>query len=135
MQFLRTPGLPRLIVTLVAAFALLFPELGHSLAHRHATEHEADAGHYGRVAIQLPIVNSLAAGDHEHGVHPHLDTLAPPTTKQLLTGKAVIAAIVPPLPWDVIEARLASDVMPGGRPPGSWAHGPPPPSRAPPTIV
>jgi hypothetical protein len=94
MQFLRVPGLPRLIVTLVAAFALLFPELGHSLAHRHATEHEADAGHYGRVAIQLPSVNSLAAGDHEHGVHPHLDTLM---------------VVLPALYWLYGERAVAGD--------------------------
>jgi hypothetical protein len=139
MHHLRRSRLPALFAGLVLGFAVLLPEIGHSLAHRedalHAAPHAAldvDDHHHGEAAVAAHGHGAMVAtGTHAAGVHPHFDLRPTPPTKTslalLLAAQTVVEFILdvaeprPPIPFGQDHLLLA------GR-----NHGPPPPSRAPP---
>lgn len=139
MHHLRRSRLPALFLGLVLGFAVLLPEIGHSLAHRNAALHAAphaaldvDDHHHGGAALAAPGHGDMvAAGTHGGGVHPHFDlrpTRPTKTSLALLAAQTVVEFIL-----DVAEPRPPS---PFGRDHlvvlAVRNHGPPPPSRAPP---
>lgn len=128
MRRLRRSCFPALLLGPVLAFAVLLPEIGHSLAHRDA----AFRHHHGAVTrAALPHRDVASEDEHLAGVHPHFDLRpTPPTRSSLalfLAARTVVELIV-----DVAEPRRARLVPQAHLVLGGRNHGPPPPSRAPP---
>ncbi|MBA3258973.1 MAG: hypothetical protein H0T68_05850 [Gemmatimonadales bacterium] len=134
MHRLRRSRYPARLVGLVLGLALLLPEIGHSLAHRHAASHAivvADHHHGEAAAAPHGHGSVFWAESHSAGAHPHLDQRPAPPSKVsldlLLAARTVVEfwfdMTEPAQPSLPAHARLVFD----GR-----YHGPPPPSRAPP---
>jgi hypothetical protein len=130
------PGLPRLLLAPIMVAALLFPEVGHGFAHRHAAEHRPThvADHHHSGGGHRDIADSIAPDDHGHADHPHLDIVANPSARQMLGDVAVVVRVAAVLLADLRETRPVTPVEPTGLSPGDRTHGPPPPSRAPPQV-
>ncbi len=138
MHHLRRSRLPGLLLGLVLGFALLLPEIGHSLVHRHAAAHAAphvmvaaDHGHGESATVAHAQVNAGWADSHSAGGHHHFD-LRPTPPPKVSSGLLLAARIVVELQLDIaapLPPRIPvhAQVVLAGR-----YHGPPPPSRAPP---
>ncbi len=138
MHHLRRSRFPGLLLGLVLGFALLLPEIGHSLAHRHDAAHAAphamattDHDHgESATAAHAPIIAGWA-DSHSAGGHPHFD-LRPTPPPKVPSGVLLAVRIVVELQLDIAAPPPPSlpvhdQVVLAGR-----YHGPPPPSRAPP---
>ena len=115
----------RLLLALVTGAALLFPEVGHSLAHHHAAEHGAVSDIPGHAVLPQ---------EHGHTDHPHLDMVASPQAKPLFQYAAIVVRVATLVFDDPVIERPLAPVEPAGLSPGNLLHGPPPPSRAPPQV-
>jgi hypothetical protein len=120
------------ILGLLFGFALLGPELGHTLAHRE---------HAPKAAAYLPHEHGVAEPEHAHAdvelgdthaldAHPHFDLRPSPSSNPTLTFVAAV--------WTVVQLQLDLSGPPSFPPTSNvsvlWDryHGPPPPTRAPP---
>jgi hypothetical protein len=132
MRHLRQSGLPAPILGLLFGFALLGPELGHTLAHReHAPQATVYSLNEHAVAEPGHAHADIEVGDtHAPDAHAHFDLCSSPPSKPSLT---FIAAV-----WTVVQLQLDLSGPPSFPPTSNvsilWDryHGPPPPSRAPP---
>jgi hypothetical protein len=138
MRHLRRSRLPALILGLVLGFAVLLPEIGHSLAHRHAAAHDAghttlavDDHHDDAAAVAHAHGDVTSADTHAAGVHSHFDLRATPPTKASIAF-ALAAQTVVELAFDVAEPQRPSLIAQEHLVLAGRCHGPPPPSRAPP---
>jgi hypothetical protein len=132
MRLLRQSRLPAPILGLLFGFALLVPELGHTLAHRaHAPQATAYPLHEHAGAGSEHAHADVEVGDpHALDAHQHFDLRSSPSSKPSLTFVAAV--------WTVIQFQLDRSDPPSfpatSNVPALWDryHGPPPPSRAPP---
>jgi hypothetical protein len=129
MQRLRTSGLPAILLTLVMGFGVVLPETGHSLAHRRGGVHESHdvVGHSHAHHAPGVEVSTGHADDH-----PHPDRLATLTGKPLLAYAVATRTIA----WLLSELDNGGGIAPAVArtlAPIQNGHGPPPPTRAPPT--
>jgi hypothetical protein len=135
MQLPREPTPLQQMLALICAVALLFPEVGHAFAHHHAMEHRFNPTDH-----QLPDHGDSTVGlqsvadNHGHSDHPHLDLTATAGTRQVWIYNAVFVRVAVLLLYDLRDERPQPISHPTGLSPGSWVHGPPPPSRAPPLV-
>lgn len=139
MHHLRRSRLPALILGLVLGFAVLLPEIGHSMAHRtaalhvapHAT-HDVNDHHHGAAADAAHgHRDTMAAGPHTARVHPHFD-LRPAAPGKASPSLLLAAHTVVELILDSADPRSPIPVPPDRPVLSGRNHGPPPPSRAPP---
>jgi hypothetical protein len=128
-------GLARPLLGLIMAAALLFPEVGHGFAHRHAAEHRLAVTHDHHLGNgHADSVGTVVANEHGHADHPHLDTVASPSAKPILGDVAAVVRVAAVLLADLRDAGPVTPVERTGISPGGNTHGPPPPSRAPPQV-
>lgn len=130
MRRLRFQRTPAFLLTLMMALAVLLPEASHSLAHRdgaghssHHHEHHA-GGHTAGPALST----SEADGNHHHA-----DFRATLPSKSLL-NRAVAAQVLIRLDSDLADTRRLPASPLANIAPLPSHHGPPPPTRAPPTV-
>ena len=140
MRRLRQARIPALILGLILSFAALLPEMGHSLAHRHAASHAVshagatvdDDHHHGAAAGAAHPHGDLGAADADAtGAHLHFDLRPPPPTKASPALRPV-ARIVIELVSNVADTRRPSRVDQDHRLLAGRSQDPPPTSRAPP---
>ena len=132
MRHLRQSRLAVPILGLLFGFALLGPELGHTLAHReHAPQAAVYSLHEHAVAGAQHAHAYVEVGDtHALDAHQHFDLRSSPSSRPSLTFVAAA--------WTVIQFQLyLADPPPFPATSNVsvlWDryHGPPPPSRAPP---
>lgn len=126
---------------LALGLAVLLPEIGHSLAHRHAmadthaaaqavAAHNAADHDHSETTAAAPDLAVLTGGDLSDE-HPHCDQRGPAPGK--LSLSSLFAAQV------VVDLTLDADAARQVPPPVTWqigltgrSHGPPSSSRAPP---
>ena len=114
----------RPLLALLTGVALLFPEVGHGLAHHHAAEHRGD----GQSAS-----HGVLPDEHGHGEHPHLAMVASPPAKPLFQYAAVVVRVATLILDDIVLVeRPRMPVESAGLSPGNLPHGPPPPPALPP---
>ena len=130
MRYLRGPSVPAVLFAYLLGLGLLLPEVGHSLAHSHASEHrdsyDSAPLHHGSSEIGF-------LGEPQGGDHPHVDLLATTPAKISLTMVAMVQVFILAFPAADGNRRLPVSAV-AGFPLGGREHGPPPPSRAPPLI-
>jgi hypothetical protein len=137
MRWLRRSGSLTPYLAFVLSLAFLLPEIGHSLAHRHAmadahaTAEPTGADHdHSRAPASAHDPAAVTDRDHEDA-HPHFDQRGTAPGKLSLTSLFATQVVVD-LALDAVAARqvpppVARQIVLTGR-----THGPPSSSRAPP---
>jgi hypothetical protein len=132
MVSIRRPDVPGIILALIVGVAFVFPEVGHSHAHRHQATHESGAAHT-EAAKHLSDTDPVLVDHHIDAEHQHLRLTATPTAKPLPWRDPAVSTFALPGP-QVRLYRTPASIFASSLPPGLLAHGPPPPSRAPPLV-
>lgn len=129
MPRMRISGAPAILLTLVMGFGVVLQEAGHSHAHRQGGHAPHNVTSHSEVGHGLG--SEVATGDAAH--HSHPDLLTTLTNRPPLAYAAVAQTIVWLLSDLDNDGGLGSGVALSLGPIQN-GHGPPPPTRAPPTI-
>jgi hypothetical protein len=130
MRNTRRHGIPDYLMWLLLSLGLLLPEAGHAYAHHHAAEHHGSD--QGVAHHHTGTSGAVRTGEHGNADHPHLNLLGTPSAKPLLAYAVIVRAVA--LLLEGAGERPLPLTFTTGVSPGWRAHGPPPPSRAPPQV-
>jgi hypothetical protein len=137
MRWLRRSGSLTPYLAFVLGLAFLLPEIGHSLAHRHAMADahataEPAAAVHDRFQTPAPAHDLAAISDRDHeDAHPHCDQRGTAPAKLSLTSLFAMQVVID-LGLDAVAARQVLPPVPRRIVLTGRSHGPPSSSRAPP---